>query len=575
MSYRYYGFICFLLMVVATLAAPVAFAGDKSKIMIVLDASGSMWGQIEGKAKIQIAREVIADLLRDWDPNIQLGLTAYGHRRKGDCNDIEVLIPVGQAGPKEIIQAINSINPKGKTPLCEAVRRAAKEMRYTEERAIVLLISDGVETCNADPCEVGAELAMGGFDFTAHVIGFDVKDEEQIGLRCLAENTGGLFLAAADAEALRRALSQTVEKAKEPPAPVIEEPGEASLKAPSEVPAGSVFNVHWEGPDSRNDFVTIVTQNAPEGSYLNYAYTSKGNPVSITAPDEVGAYEVRYVFGNKKMTLAKSDINVTPVEASLVPPGEVAAGSFFKVNWNGPDNRGDYITLVPAGASDREYMSYAYTSKGSPSTLKAPDKPGKYEVRYIMGQSRSVLVRANIAVTPVSARVKAPASVAAGANFKVDWTGPDNRGDYITLVPAGASEGEYMSYAYTSKGSPSNLKAPDKPGKYEVRYILDQSRTALARTNITVTTVSAKVKAPASVAAGSSFKVIWQGPNYRRDYITIVPAGASDREYMSYAYTSKGSPSTLKAPDKPGKYEVRYILDQSRTALARAPVIVK
>jgi len=394
MSYRYYGFICFLLMVVATLAAPVVFAGDKSKIMIVLDASGSMWGQIEGKAKIQIAREVIADLLRDWDPNIQLGLTAYGHRRKGDCNDIEVLIPVGQAGPKEIIQAINSINPKGKTPLCEAVRRAAKEMRYTEERAIVLLISDGVETCNADPCEVGAELAMGGFDFTAHVIGFDVKDEEQIGLRCLAENTGGLFLAAADAEALRRALSQTVEKAKEPPAPVIEEPGEASLKAPGEVPAGSVFNVHWEGPDSRNDFVTIVTQNAPEKSYLNYAYTSKGNPVSITAPDEVGAYEVRYVFGNKKMTLAKSDINVTPVEASLVPPGEVAAGSFFKVNWNGPDNRGDYITLVPAGASDREYMSYAYTSKGSPSTLKAPDKPGKYEVRYILDQSRTALARA-------------------------------------------------------------------------------------------------------------------------------------------------------------------------------------
>ena len=288
MRYRYYGFIGFLLLVVATLATPVAFAGDKSKIMIVLDASGSMWGQIEGKAKIQIAREVIADLLRDWDPNIQLGLTAYGHRRKGDCNDIEVLIPVGQAGPKEIIQAINSINPKGKTPLCEAVRQAAKEMRYTEERAIVLLISDGVETCNADPCEVGAELAMGGFDFTAHVIGFDVKDEEQIGLRCLAENTGGLFLAAADAEALRRALSQTVEKAKEPPAPVIEEPGEASLKAPGDVPAGSVFNVHWEGPDSRNDFVTIVTQNASEGSYLNYAYTSKGNPVSITAPMKLG-----------------------------------------------------------------------------------------------------------------------------------------------------------------------------------------------------------------------------------------------------------------------------------------------
>ena len=87
--------------------------------------------------------------------------------------------------------------------------------------------------------------------------------------------------------------------------------------------------------------------------------------------------------------------------------------------------------------------------------------------------------------------------------------------------------------------------------------------------------MSAKVEAPASVATGADFKVIWQGPNYPRDYITIVPAGASDKEYMSYAYTSKGSPATIKAPDKPGEYEVRYILDQSRSALARVSVVVK
>ncbi len=191
-------------------------------------------------------------------------------------------------------------------------------------------------------------------------------------------------------------------------------------------------------------------------------------------------------------------------EDSLVPPSEVTAGSFFKVNWNGPDNRGDYITIVPAGASDTEYMSCAYTSEGSPATLKAPDKPGKYEVRYIMQRSgvlgiirrsRSVFARANITVTPVSAKVRAeqlrpkvktPASVAAGANFEVAWTGPDNRGDYITIVPAGASDTEYMSCAYTSEGSPAALKAPDKPGQYEVRYILDQSRTALARAPIVV-----------------------------------------------------------------------------------------
>ena len=548
---------------------------EKGSAILILDASGSMWGQIKGKTKIEIAREVIGDLLQDWDTSIPLGLSAYGHRRKGDCNDIETLIPVGQADPKSIIKAIHAITPKGKTPLSEAVRRAAKELRYSEERATVILISDGVETCNADPCAVGAELAMSGVDFTTHVIGFDVKDVDQAGLRCLAEKTGGLFLAASDADGLREALSKTVEKVKEAPAPLVEEPGEASVKCQAEVPAGSDFKVHWEGPDSRNDYITIVAQNALEGSYLNYTYTSKGNPVAIFAPEKIGDYEVRYVFGHQSKTLAKANIKVTPVEAGLTCPDEAAAGSHFKVNWTGPDNRSDYITIVPAGAEDKEYTDYAYTNRGTPVKLRASDKTGDYEVRYIMGQSKTVLARAKITITAVGATIKASSSVAAGAKFKVDWTGPNTQGDYITIVPAGAGEQEYMAYSYTSSGSPSTLRAPDKPGDYELRYVLSQSKAILARTNITLTPVSAKVETPLSVAAGAKFNVTWEGPNYGGDYITIAPAGSKDRDYKGYTYTSSGTPATLTAPAQPGKYEVRYILSQSTTALARTLITVE
>jgi Ca-activated chloride channel family protein len=544
-------------------------------VMLVLDASGSMWGQIEGRTKIEIAREVMGELLQDWDANIALGLMAYGHRRKGDCNDIEALFPVGQPDAAAMIQAMDAINPKGKTPLSEAVRRAAVDLRYTEERATVVLISDGVETCGADPCAVGAELAMAGVDFTAHVIGFDVKDEEQVGLRCLAEKTGGLFLAAADAEGLRRALSKTVEKAKEPPQPLIEEPGEASLEAPNQVPAGSAFEVRWEGPDSRNDFITLVARGAPEGSYAEYAYTVTGNPVTIAAPDEVGGYELRYVFDHRRSTLARRDVEVTPVQASLVTPASVAAGSVLKVDWEGPDNARDYVTIVPAGAGDDEYLNYAWTASGTPAAIQTPDQPGDYEARYITGQSRLILARARFTVTPVSATVKPPASVGAAADFQVEWTGPNNPRDYVTIVPAGASENEYLSYASTASGSPATLRAPVESGEYEVRYVLDQSRSVLARAKLTVTSVSATVEAPPSVVAGSEFQVVWQGPDRSGDYITIVPTGADEGDYMSYARTSSGSPATLRAPDQPGEYEVRYILDQSRIALARTPILVQ
>ena len=168
----------------------------EENVMLVLDASGSMWGQIDGKAKIEIAREAVDQLAVNWKPENRLGLVAYGHRRKGDCGDIETLIPVGAADPKAVIAAVEAITPKGKTPLTAAVKQAAEQLRYTEDAATVILISDGLETCDADPCTVATSLAESGVAFRTHVIGFDLKKKEQEALRCLAENTGGVFIAA-------------------------------------------------------------------------------------------------------------------------------------------------------------------------------------------------------------------------------------------------------------------------------------------------------------------------------------------------------------------------------------------
>ena len=196
------------------LAHPLQAEDPSARVILVLDASGSMWGQIEGQAKIEIARGVIAGLLEDWDPNVELGLSAYGHRRKGDCSDIEILIPVSKADPQSFMDTVNAIKPRGKTPLSEAVRQAAEVLRYTEEKATVILVSDGKETCDADPCALGKELEESGADFTVHVVGFDVKKEERAGLQCLAEYTGGLFLTAEDASTLTTALGKAVERVK-------------------------------------------------------------------------------------------------------------------------------------------------------------------------------------------------------------------------------------------------------------------------------------------------------------------------------------------------------------------------
>jgi len=198
------------------LAGPVAAEG---KSIIVLDASGSMWGQIDGRAKLEIAREALGSVLSAIPAETEIGLMAYGHREKGSCTDIELIVPPAAGTAGAITDAANAMKFLGKTPLSEAVRRAAGELRSTEEKATVILITDGIETCEADPCALGAELDASGVDFTAHVVGFGLTAAEGATVACLAGNTGGLYIEAKDAGSLVDALTTVVVAEPEPAAP--------------------------------------------------------------------------------------------------------------------------------------------------------------------------------------------------------------------------------------------------------------------------------------------------------------------------------------------------------------------
>lgn len=213
----------------SALASP-SLAADRA--IIVLDASGSMWGQIDGKPKVDIARETLRTVLQSVPADTELGLMAYGHREKGSCTDIELVVPPAPGTASAITQAADTMKFLGKTPLTAAVRQAAEALKYTEERSTVILITDGVETCAADPCALGKELEAAGVDFTAHVVGFGLTAEEGREVACLAENTGGKYLQASNASALKDALAATV-AAPAPPA----EPAPAAVAEPAPAPA--------------------------------------------------------------------------------------------------------------------------------------------------------------------------------------------------------------------------------------------------------------------------------------------------------------------------------------------------
>jgi Ca-activated chloride channel family protein len=577
------GVLIFWLVLFCVVPASLLAAGEvlntqgdaDNPMVLVLDASGSMWGQIEGKAKIVIAKEVLNELIDGLPADLQVGLSVYGHRREKDCADIEMLIPIGRLDRAAMKARIAPIKPKGKTPLSDAVRQAAEALRYTQRRATVVLISDGLETCHADPCALAAELARAGVDFKVHVIGFDISKEDQGRLRCLADKTGGLFLAAADAQSLRSALAETMAKVQEAPPPVVEDPGTATVRGPASVAAGSAFEVAWEGPDSRGDSIAIAVKGSKDHEYKDYAYTERGNPAHIVAPGDPGPYELRYVHGHTDKVIGRADIQVTPVQASVQPPVEVPAASEFQVDWQGPAYEIDYLTVAEPSSPAGTYDNYAYTRSGNPAKLTAPAEPGQYEVRYILGNGTLILAKAPITVGAVSAQVQPPESVNAAAKFEVSWQGPNNEGDYLSVAKIDAPAGSYDNYAYTRNGNPAKLTAPAEPGQYEVRYIQGHGKRLLAKAPLTVQAVSAEVKGPESVAAAAKFQVSWQGPSNDGDYLCVAKVDAPAGSYDNYAYTKNGNPAKLTAPAEPGQYEVRYIQGNGKRLLAKAPLTVQ
>jgi hypothetical protein len=131
----------------------------------------------------------------------------------------------------------------------------------------------------------------------------------------------------------------------------------------------------------------------------------------------------------------------------------------------------------------------------------------------------------------------------------VSWQGPNNQNDYVAIVLAGAREGSYLFYAYTSRGNPATVRAPIDAGAHEIRYVTAQGRT-LASVPITVTAATASVEPPANVAPGADFVVAWQGPNNQNDYIAVAAVGAREGAYLSYVYTSRGQPGPAPGADR-------------------------
>jgi len=195
---------------------PVLVAGVPGTIEIILDASNSMWGRIEGRRKIEIAREALGFLIQELPEGMLVGLRVYGHQhyyRKGRCTDSQLVVPVGPLDGELLNQKIQEIKPRGMTPIAYSLQQAGEDLRGIQGEKVVILVSDGKENCEGDPSAAAKELVQTDPRVRCHVIGFGLRSEETRGLlKDISESSGGLYFEARNAEELRFALGEAVEK---------------------------------------------------------------------------------------------------------------------------------------------------------------------------------------------------------------------------------------------------------------------------------------------------------------------------------------------------------------------------
>jgi Ca-activated chloride channel family protein len=527
--------------------------------------SNSMWGRVEGRPKNEIAREAVTSLVATLPRTTRLGLLAYGHRRAGDCRDIETVLPIGAVDKSKVDAAIARLTPRGKTPITASLREAAG---LVPQGGTVVIVTDGIETCNADPCAVAEELKRKMPGLVAHVVGFDLPNAgERAKVACIAERTGGTFVAAMSARELGDALKTTTQ-AKPKPA-VTTRPIALEATEGGRVVTDALFTIVRTADSAPVAEAVAGSVALPPGRYRVSAVAGIRNGQSDVEVTAAAPAKVSVALAG---TLPKASLQ--PAKASVPATGTV------EVAWTGPEGKGDYIALARPSGDILETRHYTYVKDGNPAKVRVPGEPGEYELRYVSDVAGAILARARITATPVSATLTASPTGQAGAEIEVAFTGPNADEDWVGLSKPGDDASIYEGglWQYAHQGSPVRLRLPAEPGTYELRYVSGLDPKVLASRPITVTAAKASLSAPARGRAGTMISVSFTGEGSGDSFVGIVKKGAPPSGYIGGSYEKpQGGKVELRLPGETGAYEVRFVLESNGDykVLASAPITVE
>ena len=526
-----------------------AAAQDAPATMIVLDGSGSMWGRIDAdkRAKIDIVREALGPILAG-ATTARIGLTSYGHRRKSDCSDVEIIsAPVAEHGA--VITAVEKLNPRGKGPIAEALTQTAKAIGSSRP-ASILVITDGADNCQQDACEAAASLAKTAPGVAVHLISLAVEPDEVARLSCVAKVTGGKYFDVRDAQSIAPAIEEATKLAMlAPNAPAL-----ASEPSSKDAPPTSAPGAAPVAPALRLS-AALADRGPPLTSPIHWrisktggALIREGDAPDLTLTLDAGSYDVDADLG-----LAHAHQTVTfdgARPASVVVP--LNAGR-LKIKARAARDGEAALPLISIGAIAAEKdaaPNILYLSRSAQADVIIPQ--GAYQVSATEGLAKQ----------------QRQLSVAAGADADVDLALGIGRLQLSASVRENGDAIDDVNFTVAEDD-------PDSPdGRREI------ARSNAPKADFSLPPGTYYVSARAGESETRQRIAIGQGDAVER--VLVLPIGrlkvssviggqpATDSMGLVYRITSlEGEPhevarSALPALDlslKPGRYRVSVNLD--------------
>jgi hypothetical protein len=313
---------------------------------LVFDSSGSMAEDLGGETKIDAAKRVLNDVIDAIPerPGINVGFRVFGHEgnnteagRAESCQSSDLLVPMNGVNKPLLRQQVATYQPTGWTPIALSLERAGQDFDPGGESIsnVVVLVTDGEETCGGDPCAVAGSLHEGDIELTTYVVGFGTSPEQQSSLQCIADEGGGKLLGANTAEELSAALFAVLQEVE-----VVPTTGFLEIES-----IGGLF------PKAKITGTTGATDSDPTGTTVTIVLTTS-NRVELN----VGTYDVSWVNPSGQETKIRVNIEVdrtTWIRGSILEFPQGAGETYTVVDqsgvviWRAPFELGDRVWVLP------------------------------------------------------------------------------------------------------------------------------------------------------------------------------------------------------------------------------------